>query len=674
MVRSCPRGLNDAMPSPRGVLPVLLAFVLATLVLPVPSPAAALDGATFIAKTSAWAQEGERQHGVPASVAIAQSMLESGMGESSLTKNANNWFGIKCSSTTSPYQNGCYSVSTQEYDSNGNLRTTTASFRKYDSPQLSFMDHGHFLSSLSRYARAFSYSNNPDRFIVEVHLGGYATDPQYANKVIGLMVQHDLYRHNVTVPATGAAELVIRPQTRVNVGTTAHVTGLLSPGGGGRAISTQALTPSGWSTSQRVTAGSRGQFSLPLTFGTSTVGVTRFRVQASSAAGVLTSAEFAVERLGSVRSNAVASVWVGQTARLTGSAIGYPGRTVQSQVLVSGAWQNHTSGTVAADGTFDLPLTSGLSSAGTRSVRARLTTSTGVVLVSSSVTATWLTKVSVTAFAADAKAVGQTTHTWGTATGAPNAEVWTEVQVSGRWSRSQTTTTDSAGRFTIRLTYGASTLGPQVWRVAVRTSLGVFYSRDFTITRVQAPIVTAFSAGTKPVGQDTFTWGSAPGAPGAEVWTEVQLESGWVRSRVGTTSSTGAFTLPLTYGSHTLGAQSWRVVVRNSTGIFYSNQFTLLREPAPVTVRAQSAGTKRVGEITFAWGTALGAPEAQVWTEVALTTGWSRSRMGLTDAAGRFVLPLTYGSGTAGTHSWRVGVRSLDGVFYSPVFTLTRLQ
>ena len=662
------------MPSPHSLLRVLLALVLAALILPVPSPAAALDAATFIAKTSAWAQEEERQHGVPASVAIAQSMLESGMGESGLTKNANNWFGIKCSSTASPNQNGCYSVSTKEYDSNGNPYTTTASFRKYESPQLSFIDHGYFLSSLSRYAKAFSYSNNPDRFIVEVHLGGYATDPQYANKVIGLMVKHNLYQYNVTAPATGAAELVIRPQTRVNAGTTAYVTGLLSPGGGERTISTQALTPSGWSTSQSVTAGSRGQFSLPLTYGTSTVGVTKFRVQASSAAGVLTSAEFAVERLGSVKSNAVASVWVGQTARLTGSATGYAGRTVQSQVLVNGAWQNHTTGTVAPDGTFDLPLTYGQSSAGTRTFRARLTTSTGVVLVSSSVSATWLTQISVKAYATDAKAVGQTTYTWGTATGAPSAEVWTEVQLSGSWSRSQTSTTDSSGKFTIPLTYGATTLGPQVWRVAVRSSLGVFYSSDFTMTRVEAPIVTAYSSGTKPVGQDTYTWGSAPGAPGAEVWTEVQLESGWARSRVSTTSSTGAFTIPLTYGSHTLGEQTWRVVVRNSTGIFYSNQFTLLREPAAVTVKAQSAGTKRVGEVTYVWGTALGAREAQVWTEVALTAGWSRSQMGLTDVAGDFALPLTYGSGTAGAQSWRVGVRTTDGVFYSPVFTLTRIK
>ena len=84
------------------------------------------------------------------------------------------------------------------------------------------------------------------------------------------------------------------------------------------------------------------------------------------------------------------------------------------------------------------------------------------------------------------------------------------------------------------------------------------------------------------------------------------------------TDGSGAFTLPLTYGAQSLGTQTWRVVVRNSTGVFYSNEFALLREPAAVTVKAQSAGTKPVGQLTYAWGRALGAPESQVWTEVEL--------------------------------------------------------
>lgn len=662
------------MLSPRVVLRALLVFALVALILPQPRPAAALDAATFIAKTSAWAQEEERQHGVPASVAMAQSMLESGMGESGLTRNANNWFGIKCSTTVSPYQNGCYSVSTTEYDANGNAYTTVAKFRKYDTPELSFIDHGYFLSSLSRYAKAFGYTDNPDRFIVEVHLGGYATDPQYANKVIGLMTKYDLYQFNVTPPASGASELTIRPQTRVNAGTTAYVTGLLSPGGGGSSVWTQALTPSGWSTSQRVTAGSRGQFSLPLTYGTTTVGITRFRVQAASATGTLTSAEFAVERLGAVKVAAVDPVWVNETALLRGTAGGYGGRTVQSQVLVNGSWQAHTSGIVGTDGAFELPLTYGQSTAGTRTFRARLTTATGVVLVSAGVTGTWSVPVSVVAYSAGQKAVGQPTNTWGTASGAASSEVWTEVQLSSGWARSQTRTTDASGYFVIPLTYGAGSVSTYRWRVGVRTPLGVYYSNEFSLSRVAAPKVTAFSAGTKPVGQDTNTWGLASGAPQSEVWTEVELPSGWARSQTRMSDATGAFVIPLTYGFSVPGSYQWRVVARNALGTFRSDEFTLIREPSAVTVSAYSAGTREVGIGTNTWGRALGAPDSEVWTEVQLTNGWSRSQSGVSDSTGAFVLPLTYGAGEVGTYHWRVGVRSAEGIFYSAPFALTRFR
>lgn len=662
------------MPSPRNVLRVLVAFALLAILLPSARPAAALDAPTFIAKTYAWAQAEEREYGVPASVSIAQSMLESGMGESTLTKNANNWFGIKCSSTTSPYQNGCYSIKTTEYDANGTAYTTTASFRKYDTPEKSFIDHGYFLSSLSRYARAFDYTDNPDRFIVEVHKGGYATDPHYANKVISIMVKYDLYRYNITPPGTGPSELAIRPQTRAYIGAKAYVTGLLSPGGGGRAAWTQVLTPSGWSTSQRVTAGSRGQFSIELTYGADRVGVTRYRVQAASAAGTLTSTEFVIERLGHVKALPVDAVWVNETARLRGTAAGYAGRTVISQVLVNGSWQYHTTGTVASDGTFNLPLTYAQSSAGTRTFRARLTTPHGTVLVSNSVQATWSVPVSVSAYTAGTKAVGQDTNVWGTATGAPNSEVWTEVQLSTGWTRSQTGKTDGAGSYVIPLDYGKDEVSTYRWRVGVKTSLGVYYSNEVVLRRVAAPSVTASSAGSKPTGQDTNAWGTASGAPNSEVWTEIKLANGWSRSQTRTTDGAGAFVIPLTYGFTVPGTYTWRIAVRNSLGTFYSEEFTLTRVAAPVSVSAYSAGTKQVGVATNTWGTAAGASDAEVWTEVQLAAGWSRSQTGRTGAYGGFVLPLTYGASVPGTYTWRVGVRSPEGIFYSAPFTLTRVR
>lgn len=131
--------------------------------------------------------------------------------------------------------------------------------------------------------------------------------------------------------------------------------------------------------------------------------------------------------------------------------------------------------------------------------------------------------------------------------------------------------------------------------------------------------------------------------------------------------------IPLTYGSNQVGNHQWRVGIDTPLGVFYSNEFTLERVAAPVTVRAATAGTKTVGADTNTWGVATGAPEAEVWTEVQLTSGWSRSQSRTTQADGSFVIPLTYGRNQPGTHRWRVAVQTADGVFHSGEFTLTRV-
>lgn len=560
---------------------IVVSTALLAAFLPVPQ-AKALDAATFIARTVKWAQEEERQQGVPASVSIAQAMLESGMGDSKLTKEARNWFGIKCSSWTSPHQSGCYTITTTEYDELGNPYRTTARFRNYTRDQDSFIDHGYLLRYLSRYKNAFNYQNNADRFITEVAKAGYATDPQYANKVIRLMVQHNLYQYNLKPMSTARPELVIRPQGSARVGATAVVTGLVSPGAGRARVWTQAWTGSRWATSQSVTSGSRGEFSIPLTYGGGSVGVQRFRVQAATSAGTLTSAEFTLERVGNVTASASkSSVVVGDTATLTGRAAGYSGRTVQPQVLSNGSWVNTgSSAKVNADGSYRLTV-GPYTSTGTRNFRARLTTASGLRLTSSAVAITWqhpAVPPTVRATSAGSKLVGETTNTWGSTTNAPHAEVWTEVLVRGSWLKSQTRTTDGSGSFVIPLTYGSFTPGVYTWRVGVRTSAGTAYSNQFTLERIASSVkVKASSAGTKPINQQTFTWGTASGAPNSRAWTEVLINGRWVRSQVSTTSSSGSFVIPLTYGASTPGTYRWRVGVATDAGTAYSNQFTLTR-------------------------------------------------------------------------------------------------
>jgi flagellum-specific peptidoglycan hydrolase FlgJ len=60
----------------------------------------------------------------------------------------------------------------------------------------SFRDHNRLLATAPRYATAMQYVHNPRQFIREVHRAGYATDPDYATKVIDIMDQYDLYRYD----------------------------------------------------------------------------------------------------------------------------------------------------------------------------------------------------------------------------------------------------------------------------------------------------------------------------------------------------------------------------------------------------------------------------------------------------------------------------------------------
>lgn len=148
----------------------------------------------FIESVGTAAQAGQERFGVPASVASAQAILESGWGGSDLAQEANNYFGIKCSDGD-PGSNAdsCVNYDTWEVI-DGNDTTVNDAFRAYESPSDSFLDHGQFLTENPRYAEAFDYSDDPDQFIREVADAGYATDPEYADKIIDIMQTYDLYR------------------------------------------------------------------------------------------------------------------------------------------------------------------------------------------------------------------------------------------------------------------------------------------------------------------------------------------------------------------------------------------------------------------------------------------------------------------------------------------------
>jgi flagellar protein FlgJ len=162
-----------------------------------PAAPVTMTNAQFIAMAVPGAQRGWRQFGVPASVTIAQAILESGWGRSALSASDRNYFGIKCFGGPGPIAKGCHTYQTFECTKAGTCFTTSASFRTYAVAADSFRDHGRFLRTNSRYKPAFAHTRNANEFLRQVWKAGYATDPEYVGKVIGLMRAYHLYRYDI---------------------------------------------------------------------------------------------------------------------------------------------------------------------------------------------------------------------------------------------------------------------------------------------------------------------------------------------------------------------------------------------------------------------------------------------------------------------------------------------
>ncbi|MBY8962522.1 glucosaminidase domain-containing protein [Flavobacterium sp. D11R37] len=129
-----------------------------------------------------------RNHGVPASITLAQGILESGAGRGTLCVNANNHFGIKCH--TGWEGESVY----HDDDAKGEC------FRKYKDPAESYNDHSLFLTSRSRYAALFKLDKDDyEGWAHGLKAAGYATDPKYPDKLIGLIERYELARYDAEV-------------------------------------------------------------------------------------------------------------------------------------------------------------------------------------------------------------------------------------------------------------------------------------------------------------------------------------------------------------------------------------------------------------------------------------------------------------------------------------------
>lgn len=126
-----------------------------------------------------------KKYRIPASITLAQGLLESGAGRSSLTVRSNNHFGIKC-------HNGWIGESVIAADD-----TPNDCFRKYKKAEDSFDDHSRFLSEKNRYSQLFSLDITDYKgWAKGLQQAGYATDRAYANKLIKLIEDYDLYKYD----------------------------------------------------------------------------------------------------------------------------------------------------------------------------------------------------------------------------------------------------------------------------------------------------------------------------------------------------------------------------------------------------------------------------------------------------------------------------------------------
>lgn len=134
------------------------------------------------------AKDNMRRHGIPASIILAQGILESGAGKGTLCISANNHFGIKCHSDWTGDKVYHDDDSEQEC------------FRKYKDPAGSYDDHSLFLTTRSRYASLFKLEKDDyEGWAHGLKAAGYATDPKYPAKLIGLIENYDLAQYDAEV-------------------------------------------------------------------------------------------------------------------------------------------------------------------------------------------------------------------------------------------------------------------------------------------------------------------------------------------------------------------------------------------------------------------------------------------------------------------------------------------
>lgn len=133
--------------------------------------------------------------GIPASIILAQGLLESQAGTSDLATYANNHFGIKCKTY---WQGNTYYHKDDDYNKKGKL--IKSCFRNYDNVLESFIDHSNFLLQTDHYSPLFKYSRTDfANWAWGLKSCGYSTDNQYPIKLIKLIHEFELYKYDTAI-------------------------------------------------------------------------------------------------------------------------------------------------------------------------------------------------------------------------------------------------------------------------------------------------------------------------------------------------------------------------------------------------------------------------------------------------------------------------------------------
>jgi flagellum-specific peptidoglycan hydrolase FlgJ len=134
-----------------------------------------------------------KTYGIPASIILAQGILESGSGRSDLAMNANNHFGIKC-------HNDWTGDKVYKDDDSAN-----ECFRKYNHVSESYRDHALLLTGKKRYSNLFNLSKGDYKgWAKGLREAGYATDPKYPEKLINYIESYNLHEYDNRVLGKGS--------------------------------------------------------------------------------------------------------------------------------------------------------------------------------------------------------------------------------------------------------------------------------------------------------------------------------------------------------------------------------------------------------------------------------------------------------------------------------------